>query len=278
MAGAMTIEVTSIDLKIIETEAGAALSLDISVRLTIAELLNALMSVTEKQKKQEGAQGHASTDPPAQPAPTPPEDSAKDEPSPTNTGKDQHPETTRVTWDTDLAELQPTCHEQNIRRWTSSRNVCKLVDDKALKLVKINRLDKRPLIKKAPTPETSLQTAQTAEEALLAALKEIDHRRPSESHNRRNDYPPQDALPPSMPAPLAESKSKASETQANKAGASPPSMPPPLVAIKLEGSEIQANTAETSTHNMVLSLQGVPPPMPSGPPLAPSQQKDCKNQ
>ena len=263
--------VTGTDLRIIESEEGAALSIALRVKLLIPELLNALMSLTEKQKNQEEAQGHASTDATAQPAPTPPEDSAKDEPSPTNTGgEDQYPQPTPSTWDTDLAELQPTRDEQYSGRWWSSSNGWKLLDEEALRSVKIKRLQNQKLllIKKAPTPETSDQAAQKAEEALAAAKKMFV--RPSESHSLCDDHPPLEASPPSMQQPLAESesKTKGSETHANKAEASPPLMPSPLAASKSKGSETQANKAGARTDV---------PQMPSGPPPAPSDQKDCKS-
>ena len=214
----MVIEVTGLESRLIETEKGLAVSMGFTFNLFIPELLHALSRVAENPKQQ-GGQSHVATTPetPTTPAPTlppatnTPEDSALLKSSDDHPTDDHHP--TTPTWDTDLVELKPHCNEEIIRRWKSSSNGWKLLDGEALRMVKINRRDRRPLIKKVPTPETSAQAAQKAEEALLAAVNKMparpEVRKSEDSHSFRDDYPPLVASPPSMP-PSRDSSSSSS--------------------------------------------------------------------
>ena len=145
MAQTLTILVRSTDSKISESARGPVLRIGLQVELSIPDLLAELTSMTEKQTHRE----------------PPPEEVTP--------------------WDT-LTESQlrqNRCHiitdeDPTFGRWTSSKNGWELLDEEALRLVKINRLERRPLIKKvAPTPETSAEAAQRAEFAYREAKDKV---------------------------------------------------------------------------------------------------------
>jgi hypothetical protein len=300
----MALEVASSDIiaKIVDNEGVSSLSMGLSFKLPIAELLQALASCQAMQKQltpsqavkpkveaappvamqqpmqpglvasvpqstiPPGPPSSASPTAPSPPASTPSEELAKDAPSASSVATAPPPDqpSSSVTWTTPLDKLQPIREEYTSKsRWEPSSNKWELLEEASLSTVTIQRFEKQPLAKKAPTLEDP-QAPKKAEQAFellkksLAGPPDSAEARKSEDGKNKEEFPPLSAVvPPSIPPPPAPGSSK--EPYEAKAA---PRAGNPTDAPEVTGAEPQGARPDV-------------PPMPPGPPPAPpSGQQD----
>ena len=142
MAEGCSISVAGTALQIIDSDEGPRCSFGLTVHFSIADFLCALNCITNNRK--------------ATSVSCLPQDAVAEQ---------------SVTWGTDLTELR---YDMRIERVNSWSNGWQLLDEDALRRVRITRLNTPQIRKKSPTAETSVYVAQDAEEAFQAAKAKLD--------------------------------------------------------------------------------------------------------